>query len=62
MDTMPSTDLYIYDELKLHLCLYSFLKSTRKKHLSLRVVYVISQYIECIIDSALEVGRMEALS
>lgn len=33
-----------------------------KRYQSLRVVYILSEDIECVIDSALEVGRMEALS
>lgn len=54
------------EELKLHLFLYCW-KSTKhdhkeENHESLRVVYVLSEYIECIIDPALEVVSMEALS
>lgn len=29
---------------------------------ALRVIYVLSEYIECVIDSALEVRCVEALS
>ena len=29
---------------------------------NLRVIYILSEYIECVIDSALEVRRVETLS
>lgn len=38
------------------------IKKEKQTESSLRVVYVLSEYIEGIIDSALEVGCMEALS
>lgn len=48
-------------------CFYHLETSLRldhkeENHSSLRIVYILSEHIERVIDSALEVGRVEALS